>query len=114
MKQQITDLLTMAIQFSSKTARVHAFNDPTVAREYLLTHAVDVLITDYKMPRYDGIELLGLVPSDTTKVLISGYVSEIAEEKLHEMHVKFYEKPVPIKTVGKIISDAELKMAGAA
>jgi len=108
-EEQITDLLTMAIQFTSRTAQVHAFNDPLAAREYLLTHPVDVIITDYKMPSYDGIELLKLVSGDTTKVLISGYVSEIAEEKLNEMRAVFFEKPVPIKTLGRIIAEAELK-----
>jgi DNA-binding NtrC family response regulator len=111
-EQQITDLLTMAIQFTSKTAQVHAFNDASVAREYLLAHVVDLVITDYKMPHYDGIELLEIVPDETRKVLISGYVSEVAEEKLAEMDALFFEKPVPIKTLGKLISEQELRAAG--
>ncbi|MBD3240714.1 MAG: response regulator [Chitinivibrionales bacterium] len=110
-EEQITDLLTMAIQFTSKTARVHAFNDSAVAREYLLTHPVDVVITDYKMPQYDGIDLLNVAPRETKKVLISGYVSEIAEEKLSEMNAVFFEKPVPIKTLGKLIAEQEMKDA---
>ena len=111
-EEQITDLLTMAIQFTSKTAHIHAFNDPMAAREYLLTHPVDVVITDYKMPTYDGLELLKLVPSETTKVLISGYVSEIAEDELNAMQAVFFEKPVPIKTLGRIISEAEHRREG--
>jgi two-component system response regulator YesN len=111
-EEQITDLLTMAIQFTSKTAQVHAFNDSSVAREYLLTHPVDIVITDYKMPHYDGIELLEATPDDTKKVLISGYVSEVAEEKLAEMNALFFEKPVPIKTLGKLITEQEAKVAG--
>lgn len=111
-EEQITDLLTMAIQFTSKTAQVHAFNDSSVAREYLLTHSIDVIITDYKMPCYDGIELLEVVKGDAKKVLISGYVSEVAEEKLSEMNAVFYEKPVPIKTLGKLISEEETRVAG--
>jgi DNA-binding NtrC family response regulator len=113
-EEQITDLLKLAIQFTSKSAKVHAFNDSTAAREYLLTHPVDVVITDYKMPNVDGIELLGLVAPDATKVLISGYVSEIAQEKLSEMHAAFYEKPVPIKTLGRLITEVEARLGGAA
>lgn len=108
-EEQITDLLTMAIQFTSRTAHVHAFNDPMAAREYLLTHPVDVVITDYRMPTYDGIELLKLVRAEATKVLISGYVSEIAEEQLSEMKAVFFEKPVPIKTLGRIIAEAQVR-----
>jgi DNA-binding NtrC family response regulator len=109
-EEQITDLLTMAIQFTSKTAQVHAFNDPTSAREFLLTHPVDLVITDYKMPDYDGIELLKLLPEGTGKVLISGYVPEVAEEVLHEMNAVVYEKPVPIKTLGRIVLEAESRV----
>ncbi len=108
-EEQITDLLTMAIQFTSKTARVHAFNDASEARAYLLKNPVDVVITDYKMPRYDGLELLELLPAETTKVLISGYISEVAEEKLNRMKALVFEKPIPMKTLGEVIVEEERK-----
>jgi two-component system response regulator YesN len=110
-EQQITDLLRMAIQFTSKTAQVHTFNDAAAARDYLLDHSVDMVITDYKMPNYDGIDLLQLARPTARKVLISGYVSEVAEEKLNQMNAIFFEKPVPIKTLGKLISEEELRHA---
>ena len=104
---QITELLKTFIKVSSGNARIHTFNDSTQAREYLLHNDIDVLITDYKMPRCNGLELLESVPAKVKKILISGYVSEIAEEKLLRMGVVFFEKPVPIKTLGKVISELE-------
>lgn len=106
-EKQITELLRSFIGLASKNARVHTFNDATAAREFLLSNNVDMLITDYKMPVYDGLQLLSLVPPEVKKILISGYVSEIAEEKLQEMNALFFEKPVPIRTLGKIISEQE-------
>jgi two-component system, response regulator YesN len=110
-EEQITDLLKMAIQFTSKTAHVRTFSDAVQARDYLLRNPVDMVITDYKMPGCDGLELLRAAPARARKVLISGYVSEIAEERLAEMNAIFFEKPVPIKTLGKLIADEETRQA---
>jgi two-component SAPR family response regulator len=104
---QITELLKTFILCSSKNTNVHTFNDSEEARSFLLGNNVDILITDYKMPKVNGIELIETAPRDTKKVLISGYVSEIAEERLLQLDAVFFEKPVPMKALGKIISDHE-------
>ena len=77
---QITDLIQLFIEASGKPAGVRTFNDPRAAREYLKRHAVDVLITDYKMPHVDGLQLLAATSPSTTRIMISGYVSEIRGE----------------------------------
>jgi DNA-binding NtrC family response regulator len=106
---QITDLLKTFLQCISKNLNVLAFNDPEEARAFLMRKAPDVLITDYKMPKFDGIQLIKLMPADSTKVLISGYVSEITEGQLTELNASFFEKPVPMKDLGRIIKAAEEK-----
>jgi DNA-binding NtrC family response regulator len=106
---QITELLKTFIQCSSRNINIHTFNDAEDARSYLLENVIDILITDYKMPKYNGIELMESTNSKVKKVLISGYVSEIAEERLQQLDAVFFEKPVPMKALGKIISDQQEK-----
>ena len=102
-EEQITELIKTFIVLTSRDARVHTFTDPVRARDYVVANVVDMLITDYKMPVMDGIQLMECVPSTVKKILISGYISEIAEEKLSQMDALFFEKPVPIRTLRKII-----------
>lgn len=107
---QITELLKTFVQFASKNTNIHTFSDADEARNYLLQNSVDVLITDYKMPKYNGLELMEALAPNVKKILISGYVSEIAEEKLSKMDAVFFEKPVPMKALGKIIVDQEKQL----
>jgi hypothetical protein len=51
------------------------------------------------------------ISPDIKKVLISGYVSEIAEERLNELDAVFFEKPVPMKALEKIIREQEKLLA---
>ncbi len=106
-ESQITELLRTFLLCISKNLLVQTFNDPVAAKSYIASHPVDVLITDFKMPRLDGIQLMRLVPKDTTKILISGYVSEITQSQLQELNAAFFEKPVPMKELGIIIHEAE-------
>lgn len=106
---QITELLKTFIQCASKNINIHTFNDAAEAHTFLKGNPIDVLITDYKMPKYNGLQLMESTTSDAKKVLISGYVSEIAEERLQKLDAVFFEKPVPMKALGKIISDQEKK-----
>ncbi|HEX3019754.1 MAG TPA: response regulator [Chitinispirillaceae bacterium] len=104
---QITELLKTFLQCSSKQSNIHTFNDSIEAKNYLAENKVDVLITDYKMPKCDGIQLMESLDSNVKKILISGYVSEIAEERLQKLDAVFFEKPVPMKALGSIINDQE-------
>lgn len=102
----ITDLFESYIKLSGTDANVYSFNDSSKALEFINSNKkIDVIITDYKMPGINGIQLLEATPRDTTRILISGYVSNIAEEKLEELNAIFFEKPVPMKQINKIISE---------
>jgi DNA-binding NtrC family response regulator len=104
---QITELLKTFIECASTNSNVHTFNDANEARNYLLANNVNVLITDYKMPKYNGIQLMEEISPEIKKVLISGYVSEIAEERLNQLDAIFFEKPVPMKALERIIQEQE-------
>jgi len=106
-EEQITELIKTFILLTSKDAQVYTFTNPLDARAFVASKAVHMLITDYKMPGMDGIELMESTPSGVKKILISGYISEIAEEKLSKMDALFFEKPVPIRTLRKIILEQE-------
>ena len=106
-EKQITELIKMAVLFASQHSNIHTFTDPEEAHVYLEKNKVDILITDYKMPKYNGLQLMEGVSPLVKKVLISGYVSEIAEEKLAKLNATFFEKPVPMKALGRIISEQE-------
>ena len=107
---QITDLLRTFLLCISNTLDIHTFNDAAAAREHICEHVVDVLITDFKMPKYDGIQLMRAAQYDTVKILISGYVSEITQSQLQKLNAIFFEKPVPMKELGAIIEKAEMKL----
>jgi len=110
-EEQITELLKTFIQFASSKTHVITFNDSLVALDYIRSHAIDVLISDYKMPRLDGIQLLSSADDSVKKVLISGYVSEIAEEKILKMNASFFEKPVPIQKLKALIVEEVANLA---
>ncbi|MFP4417907.1 MAG: response regulator [Fibrobacterota bacterium] len=100
----ITDLIQSFIQFSVKDANVHSFDDAVDAYDFITNNDIDVLITDYNMPRINGLQLMEATKPTTMRIMISGYVSDIAEEKLHSLDAIFFEKPVPMKELGSLIS----------
>jgi DNA-binding NtrC family response regulator len=75
-----------------------AFNDPAVALEYLASHEVDLVISDFLMPRMDGIRFLVEVKRQhpgVPRVLLTGYadkknaITAINEVKLFQ----YIQKP---------------------
>jgi len=109
-EEQITELLKTFIECVTQDINVHTFNDSVVAKDFLLKNSIDVLITDYKMPKLDGLQLMEAAAPKVRKIMISGYVSEIAEEKLQKLNATFFEKPVPLRALAKIISDQQEKL----
>jgi len=106
-EERITDLLTTYIPLAAKGIQVHPFNDSLVAKDFVAHHIVDVLITDYKMPRLNGLQLIESAPPQVKKVMLSGYVSDISEEKLQKLNAVYIEKPVPLRALAKVITDQQ-------
>ncbi len=98
---EITHLIEMFLKATDNEVNTHTFTDPSCAYEFLSHNDVDVLITDYKMPGMDGITLIESAKNIDTKILISGYVSNIAWEKLSNLDAVCFEKPVAMKKLVK-------------
>ena len=109
-ESMITDLIKSYVQFASENTEIHCFNDSVKAQEFLRNKDIDILITDYKMPGVSGMELLREAGSDTRKIMISGYISEIAEEKLNSINALCLEKPVSMKDLSGVIREKEKQL----
>ncbi len=79
---------------------VVTFNDPVEALEYLKNNSCELLISDFIMPKMEGIEFLSnakKLPSqeDTTQILLTGYADkENAIKAINEVGIfKYIEKP---------------------
>ena len=103
----IADMLKMYIEYFSNVSTIHTFNDSCKAKVFIENNAIDMLITDYKMPTYNGIELIELLPPAVKKVLISGYVPDNVRERLEQLGAVYFEKPVPMDVLGELISELE-------
>ncbi len=110
-EKEITELLRTFILFVSREIRVHTFNDSMAAKEFIVHNPVDMLITDYNMPGLDGLALIESAPAHAKKVLISGYIGEIAEHKLQTLNATCFEKPVPLHALSKVVADENARVA---
>ena len=108
-QEQFTGLLEVFLTLTAPGVTVHTFTDPVDAQDYMVRKSVDVLIADYKMPGIDGISLFRSVPDSVKKIVITGYANEFAREKPDNMEVTVFEKPVPLKALGKVISEVQLR-----
>ena len=79
---------------------VSAFNNPIEALEYLRIYPSDIIISDFIMPKMDGIEFLSKAKKlsaqeDTTQILLTGYADkENAIKAINDVGIfKYIEKP---------------------
>lgn len=85
--------------------------DGLAALELLKRTPVDVLLTDYQMPRMDGLQLLhharALQPRLACLMLTAHQDLEMAKEAVNEVHVhSFLTKPVEPRDVVRQVADA--------
>ena len=78
--------------------RVITFTSPEEALDYIENNRVDVVVSDYLMPRIDGIELLGRVKKiqpEATRILLTGYADkENAIKAINDVGLyQYIEKP---------------------
>jgi DNA-binding NtrC family response regulator len=106
-EEPITEILSSFIPLITQGVSVHTFNDSVVAKDFIAHNLVDVLITDYRMPRFNGLQLMESTPAQVRKVIISGYVSDISEEKLQKLNATYFEKPVFLPALAEIISEQQ-------
>lgn len=77
-----------------------SFNDPLEALEYLKINQCELIISDFIMPKMEGIEFLSRakklpMQEDTTQILLTGYADkENAIKAINEVGIfKYIEKP---------------------
>jgi len=100
---------------------VFTFNEPTVCpiyeknAEHCNQNApcADILITDFEMPKMNGIELLqnqiqrGCPVDTTSKAVISGRGSIGNDEAIKQLGVSFFKKPINIGEISKWAKECE-------
>jgi DNA-binding NtrC family response regulator len=107
-EEPITEVIKTYIECIDPNITVRTFNDPLEAKRFIMRNTLDVLITDYKMPLCDGLQLIEAAAPSVKKILVSGYISEIAEERLHKLNATYFEKPVPLRALAKIIAEQQI------
>ncbi|MEM7378074.1 MAG: HDOD domain-containing protein [Pseudomonadota bacterium] len=89
--------ITRNLSRSRKTWDVHGFDDPNAALDFIAMNPVDVVVSDMRMPKMNGIDFLTNVMginSDTVRIALSGFASfESTLESLKMVH-RFIAKPV--------------------
>jgi DNA-binding NtrC family response regulator len=77
---------------------VEGFTDPLEAAKHLETHPVDVVVSDYLMPKMNGIQLLGKAKElqpEAARVLLTGHADkQSAIQAINEVGLyQYLEKP---------------------
>ncbi|MBN1970439.1 MAG: response regulator [Candidatus Delongbacteria bacterium] len=92
---------------------VKAFSDPIKALEYLShSSGINYVVSDYKMPDFDGIEILKFIKSNfkIKTVLYTGYATEQLKKKIQFSGIDlFFEKPIDIEQFILTIKNLEVK-----
>jgi len=77
---------------------VRGFSDPEQAADYAAKNPVDVVVSDYLMPKMNGIQLLGRVKEaqpETSRVLLTGHADkQSAIQAINDVSLfQYLEKP---------------------
>ncbi|MBC8166882.1 MAG: response regulator [Bryobacteraceae bacterium] len=85
--------LTLETEFE-----VHGFTEPEKAAQFLETNPVDVVVSDYLMPKLNGIQLLGKAKQlqpEAARVLLTGHADKhSAIQAINDVGLfQYLEKP---------------------
>ena len=77
---------------------VHGFTDPEEAARFAEKHPVDVAVSDYLMPKMNGIQLLGRIKElqpEASRVLLTGHADkQSAIQAINQVSLfQYLEKP---------------------
>jgi DNA-binding NtrC family response regulator len=77
---------------------IHGFTDPQEAAKFLETNPIDVMVSDYLMPKMNGIQLLGAAKQlqpEAARVLLTGHADkQSAIQAINEVGLfQYLEKP---------------------
>jgi DNA-binding NtrC family response regulator len=104
------DMLDFLERTFRRSFKITRAGDPEVAIAYLRNRHFDVLITDQKMPRSTGVELLEQIVDshpDLIKVLLSGYADAADVQKALEAcgASAYLVKPVDAERLTSVIDE---------
>lgn len=91
-------LKTISRDLKRTNRRIESFSDPLEALEYLGTHKVDLIISDYRMPRMDGVTFLSqslkLCPN-AMRIIVSGHADfQFLKDAINQAQIyRFVAKP---------------------
>ncbi len=91
--------------------QVHAFNDPLLARDFILSVdcRVDLLITDQNMPKLSGVELvqsLRQIQPDLPTLVLSGHSEIVSGENYRNLGIGAYlDKPFDLTALVRAVTD---------
>jgi DNA-binding NtrC family response regulator len=93
---------------------VEVFEDPEIAVNRLEGKRFDIVVTDIRMDKVDGIQILERVlqrRDDTRVIIITGYATmEIAQEALAKGAFDFIAKPFKPNDLRAVINKAALSL----
>jgi len=103
----ITELFGNYFSLAGFASEVVDFNDPQKALEYVkdFSNNIDVIITDFRMPEVDGLDILRVAPPRSLKIMVSGYLSDEIIDELNGMGAHSFEKPASMNSVISLIED---------
>jgi DNA-binding NtrC family response regulator len=90
---------------------IHGFTDPEQAAQFLEKEQVDVIVTDYLMPKMNGIQLLARAKDaqpEATRVLLTGHADkQSAIQAINEVSLfQYVEKPWDNAALLLVVSSA--------
>lgn len=109
---------------SSLNYEVFTYADPVICPIYEQNGDVcpqtapcaDAMITDYRMPRMNGVELIeaqerkGCKLSLINKAVMSGYIDHEAVGRIKQMGCAFFEKPVDLRALTDWLKSCESRV----
>jgi DNA-binding NtrC family response regulator len=107
-ERDMLDFLERVFRREYEVLRAHSVEE---AEQALQSGAVDVVITDRRMPRRSGLELLEIVAArhpKTVRVLLTGYADSLVDEKVTQWRLvdAWVSKPIDSAALREAVADA--------
>ncbi|PIE14206.1 MAG: hypothetical protein CSA66_08310, partial [Proteobacteria bacterium] len=90
--------LRRSLRRQRKTWQMRFESDPLRALEVVDDGGADVIVSDLRMPRFDGVELLRRIRErhpEVIRVVLSGYAEASQEREAYHLAHRFLPKPCP-------------------
>jgi DNA-binding NtrC family response regulator len=107
-EKDMLDFLERVFRREYEVSRAHSVDE---AESVLKSATVDVVITDRRMPRRGGLELLEYLSKQhprTVRVLLTGYADSLVDEKVAQWKLvdAWISKPIDSAALKEAVSDA--------